>query len=128
MFQWPQWNFSIFRTAGIFTGRVSSRPPIGYSCRMKRSRSNDPLQAIPNVGPSIAADLRRMGIDSPDQLKGQDGYELYRRLCAKDRTRHDPCVVDVMLAAVHFMDTGESKKWWEFTAQRKTNTHLWMPD
>jgi predicted flap endonuclease-1-like 5' DNA nuclease len=39
------------------------------------------LQHIPNIGPSIAANLRRIGITSPHELLGKDPYVLYEELC-----------------------------------------------
>ena len=77
------------------------------------------LEDIPNIGPSLAEDLRSMGITSPNQLKGKDGLALYRKLCKVTGARHDPCVADTFLAAVHFMDTGEALPWWKFTPKRK---------
>ena len=38
------------------------------------------LEDIPNVGPSIADDLRLLDIFEPLQLVGRDPYELYRRM------------------------------------------------
>jgi predicted flap endonuclease-1-like 5' DNA nuclease len=35
------------------------------------------LEEIPNVGPAVAADLRRLGITSPADLLGRDPYVLY---------------------------------------------------
>ena len=77
------------------------------------------LEHIPNVGPAIAAALRRLGIRSPADLTGRDAYELYDRLCGLDGKRHDPCVMDVFLAAVDYMNGGPPTRWWKFTAQRK---------
>jgi hypothetical protein len=53
------------------------------------------LQQIPNVGPSIAANLRLIGITVPQDLVGRDPYRLYDELCRTTGTRHDPCVIDV---------------------------------
>ncbi len=92
---------------------------------MSKLRIKDPLLSIPNIGPSIAADLRRIGITEPSQLAGKDGYELYRQACATDGVRHDPCLVDVFLSAVHYVETGENRKWWEFTDTRKRNRNRW---
>lgn len=77
------------------------------------------LEALPNIGKAIAADLRLIGIDHPKKLVGKDPFEIYRLLCEKTRTRHDPCVVDVFMAAVDFMEGGEPRAWWEFTGVRK---------
>jgi hypothetical protein len=42
------------------------------------------LQQIPNVGPSIAANLRLIGITVPQDLVGRDPYVLYED-CAAPR-------------------------------------------
>jgi hypothetical protein len=39
------------------------------------------LEDVPNVGPSIAADLRQIGIRHPNELVGQQPDDLYRALC-----------------------------------------------
>ena len=46
------------------------------------------LEDIPNVGPAVAADLRRLGITSPADLLGRDPYALYEDLCEKTGQRH----------------------------------------
>ena len=33
--------------------------------------------------------------------------------------RHDPCVIDVFIAAVRFMAGEPSKPWWKYTPERK---------
>ena len=77
------------------------------------------LQQIPNVGPAIASDLRMIGVQSPQDLLGKDPYNMYEALCETTGDRHDPCVIDVFIAAVRFM-TGESAKpWWKYTPERK---------
>jgi hypothetical protein len=77
------------------------------------------LEDLPNVGPAIAADFRRLGIATPDQLRGLDPYALYDNLCDLTGVRHDPCLLDVFIAAVRYMEGGPKKSWWAFTAERK---------
>lgn len=77
------------------------------------------LEDLPNIGKAMAADLRLIGIYSPEQLCDCDAYELYVMLCDKTGQRQDPCVIDVFLSIVHFMRGGEAMPWWEFTAERK---------
>jgi hypothetical protein len=77
------------------------------------------LGDIPNVGRSIAADLRRLGIESPSRLRGADPYALFDRLCSETGIRQDPCLLDTFIAAVRFMDGGPRLPWWAFTAERK---------
>jgi len=77
------------------------------------------LEEIPNVGPSIAAHLRLIGISSPQDLLGKDPYKMYDGLCHATGVRHDPCVIDVFIAAVRFMAGEPSKPWWKYTPERK---------
>lgn len=77
------------------------------------------LEALPNIGMAVAADLQMIGIDHPKKLVGKDPFEMYSRLCEKTGTRHDPCVIDVFMAAVDFMEGGEPRPWWAFTGARK---------
>jgi hypothetical protein len=82
-------------------------------------RSARNLREIPNVGPATEQDLLRLGIDHPGALIGQDGHGLYRKLCELDGKRHDPCVIDLFLSIIHFMETGEARPWHAFTAGRR---------
>ena len=77
------------------------------------------LEGIPNVGPSIAANLRLIGVSSPQDLLGKDPYMMYDDLCDTTGVRHDPCVIDVFIAAVRFMAGEPSKPWWKYTPERK---------
>ena len=74
---------------------------------------------LPNIGKTIEADLRLIGIEHPRQLSGKDLFDLYGQLCEKTGTWHDPCVIDVFMAAVDFMEGGEPKPWWGYTKVRK---------
>ena len=81
-----------------------------------------PLQEIPGVGPSIAADLRGLGIRSVGDLKGRDPERLYRRLCRKEGGHVDRCVLYVFRCAVYYAgysSTGRSPDpdkllWWNW--------------
>ncbi|MBI5510679.1 MAG: helix-hairpin-helix domain-containing protein [Deltaproteobacteria bacterium] len=85
------------------------------------------LQTLPNVGPSIARDLLRLGITKPKQLAGRDPLHLYSKLCALDGKRHDPCLLDVFMAAVAFANGGPARPWWTFTPERKAKQLLDTP-
>ena len=77
------------------------------------------LEQIPNVGASIADDLRLIGIRTPRGLVGRNPYRLYDALCKATKTRQDPCVYDVFIAAVRFMEGAPVHPWWYYTADRK---------
>ncbi len=77
------------------------------------------LEQLPNVGPALAADLRLIGILHPHELRGQDPYALYRRLCQATGVRQDPCVLDTFMAATDFVAGAPAAPWWAYTARRK---------
>ena len=77
------------------------------------------LEQLPNIGPALAADLRRLGIQHPQELIQHDAFALYQALCAKTGKRQDPCVLDTFMAAVDFMHGAAPAPWWHYTAQRK---------
>lgn len=77
------------------------------------------LEDLPNIGKSIAADLRGLGIMDASQLAGRDPLTTYLALGDIMGKRHDPCVYYTLLAAEHFLKTGERLSWWTFTAQGK---------
>ena len=77
------------------------------------------LEQLPNIGPALAADLRLIGIRVPADLRGEDAFALYRKLCAVTGQRQDPCVLDTFMAATDFMRGAPAAPWWSYTAQRK---------
>jgi hypothetical protein len=77
------------------------------------------LEQLPNVGPAMAGDLRQLGISSPQQLRGQDAWALYRQLERLTGKRQDPCVLDTLMAVVDFMHGAAPRPWWAYTAERK---------
>ena len=88
-----------------------------------KRETTETLTDLPNVGPAIAKTLRSIGIEKPEQLVGRDPQELYVLLCEKRGKRQDPCVLDVLMSVVHFMNGGEARVWWSFTAERKALNH-----
>ena len=87
--------------------------------KARRADECERLEQLPNIGPSIAADLRRIGVLHPAELAGRDALQLYQRLCEASGKRQDPCVLDTFMAAVDFMRGAEARPWWAYTAQRK---------
>lgn len=74
---------------------------------------------IPNIGKAMDRDFKLIGLKEPKELIGSDPYQLYKDLCRITEQKHDPCVVDVFISAVRYMEGGPAKKWWEFTEERK---------
>ena len=62
----------------------------------------------------------KIGINHPKQLVHQDPFKMYKILCEKTQTRIDPCVLDVFMSAVDFMEGKEPRPWWKYTRQRKS--------
>ncbi|HEX4633740.1 MAG TPA: helix-hairpin-helix domain-containing protein [Gemmatimonadales bacterium] len=77
------------------------------------------LEDLPNVGPSLAADLRRVGVNRPRDLKGRKPIALYHALCEVSGRRQDPCVLDVFMSAVRYVEGAPARPWWRYTAERK---------
>ena len=77
------------------------------------------LDELPNIGKAMAAYLQLIGIDHPQKLPGKEAVELYEELCTRTGKRHDPCVIDVFMSVIHFMEGGAPLPWWSFTDERK---------
>ncbi len=77
------------------------------------------MQDIPNVGPRMEEDFRRLGITTPRGLVGKDPLALYRRLERLDGRPHDPCVLDTFMAVTDYMGGAPARPWWKYTAKRK---------
>jgi Pathogenicity locus len=80
------------------------------------------LRDLPNVGPATVADLHLLDIRTPQELIGRDPQAMYRALCEATGQRHDPCVIDVFVSIVRFMEGAPPHPWWYYTAERKTGT------
>lgn len=61
------------------------------------------LGQLPNVGPAVAKDMRRLGVTRPQDLIGRDPYVMFEELCRVTGRRHDPCMLDTFIAVVRFM-------------------------
>ncbi|MDM5272710.1 helix-hairpin-helix domain-containing protein [Sulfurovum sp. zt1-1] len=77
------------------------------------------LTDLPNIGRSLANDLKLIGIDIPEKLEGKDPHKLYQKLCEMTGKRQDPCVLDTFMSIIDFMNGGEPKVWWSYTDERK---------
>jgi hypothetical protein len=77
------------------------------------------LTDLPNIGASMAEDLRQLGVRSPADLAGACPYDLYDRLNRQTKTRHDPCVLDAFISITRFVDGEAAQPWWHYTTERK---------
>ncbi|HUW75843.1 MAG TPA: helix-hairpin-helix domain-containing protein [Gallionella sp.] len=86
---------------------------------MRKHHDTGKLEDIPNIGKSIASDLRSLGILTPQQLATRDPLKTYLALSGTMGQRHDPCVLYTLMAAQHYLQNGEAVSWWKFTEQGK---------
>jgi len=86
---------------------------------MRPSKQGQPtkLEELPNIGKSIATDLRAIGILQPNQLAARNPLETYIALANVMGHRHDLCVLYALISAKHFLKSGEALPWWKFTEQ-----------
>jgi len=96
--------------------------PQALAGRVKpRTRSRvaaDELQSIPGVGPSIARDLRDLGVRHIADLAGRNPEEMYARLISQRGVHQDRCLLYVFRCAVYFASTARPRpdklKWWNW--------------
>jgi hypothetical protein len=81
--------------------------------------SRDPLQEIPGVGPSIANDLRALGITRVEQLRGRSPERLYADSNKLRGMTQDRCLLYVFKCAVYYASEPKPKarllKWWNWS-------------
>ena len=87
--------------------------------KARQAHECEQLEQLPNIGPSMAGDLRLLGVQHPAELARRDPFVLYQSLCAITGKRQDPCVLDAFMAAVDFMRGAAPRPWWSYTAERK---------
>lgn len=105
----------------LIAPQAHARPPKALRPMKARTAAEcELLEQLPNIGPSLAADLRLLGVLHPRELAGRDAFQLYQSLCSQTGKRQDPCVLDTFMAATDFMRGADPRPWWTYTAQRKT--------
>jgi hypothetical protein len=84
------------------------------------------LSRIPGVGPSIAANLYRIGIHAVADLRGRSPERLYEALCRFEGHRVDRCALYAFRCAVYFASESrhdpELLKWWNWKDDRGAAT------
>jgi len=78
------------------------------------------FEELPNIGKAISPYFKLLGMVRPQELTGKDAFDLYNQLCLKTGKRLDPCVIDVFMSVIDFMEGGEPLPWWSFTDIRKS--------
>jgi hypothetical protein len=81
------------------------------------------LTSIPGVGLSIARDLRELGYQSVEELRGANAERMYEDLCANKGVRVDRCVLYVFRCATYFAESDNPDphllKWWNWKDSRR---------
>lgn len=82
------------------------------------TRERDDLETIPGIGPNMAVHLRRLGICSVADLRGQSPEALYERDRELAGGSLDPCVLYTYRCAVYYASTERHDpvllKWWNW--------------
>ena len=98
---------------------------------MPAERSASPVRAgdarrlrdLRSVGPATIADLALLGVTTVPALAAHEPQALYDALCAATGVRQDPCVLDVLAAAVaQARDPdlpAEQRDWWWWSRRRR---------
>lgn len=83
-----------------------------------RASHRDELQTLPGIGPSLATDLRALGVRRVADLKRRDPERLYAQLNRLRGTRQDPCVLYAFRCAAYAARTARPRsellKWWSW--------------
>ena len=82
------------------------------------------LTDLPNIGKAGASDLQLLGIKQPHELIGLNPYKMYEELCLRTGQKHDPCVIDVFISIIRFMEGEKAQHWWAYTSERKKATEM----
>ncbi len=92
-----------------------------YTVYMKARIANDAkvFTDIPNIGPAVAKRLVLIGLREPKDLKGKNAFALYTKTCELSGRREDPCLLDVYMATIDFMNGAIAKHWFMYTKTRK---------
>jgi hypothetical protein len=86
---------------------------------MSTSRAvRDQLQTLPGIGPSLARDLRDLGVRRVSDLVRRDPERLYQRLNRLRGRRQDPCVLYAFRCAAYAARTARPRaellQWWHW--------------
>ena len=83
-----------------------------------RRSTRDELQTLPGIGPSLARDLRALGVKRVADLRRRDPERLYVRLNRVRGVRQDPCVLYAFRCAAYAARSARPRpellKWWNW--------------
>jgi hypothetical protein len=84
----------------------------------KRQTAGDDIQSLPGIGPSLATDLRALGVRHAADLRRLDPEQLYVRLNRLRGQRQDACVLYAFRCAAYAARTPRPRahllKWWNW--------------
>lgn len=87
-----------------------------------RERGGDDLQTMPGIGPSLAQDLRDLGVRSISDMARQSPKELYQKLCRLRKCLQDPCVLYAFRCAKYYASRKrhdpELLFWWNWKGRK----------
>jgi predicted GIY-YIG superfamily endonuclease len=102
--------------------RVSEERESKVARQVRNRDTSEDLEIIPGIGPSLADDLRALGINRPSDLRGRDAGALYDQLSKSVGTPVDRCVLYAFRCAVYFADHPDHEpellKWWNWTDEK----------
>ena len=88
--------------------------------RTKELKALAEFQSIPSLGINFAEELIAQQYYSLEQLKGKSAVELFDAFERHCGAWADPCVEDSYRLLVDYIEhRDQSKRWWDFTAERK---------
>ena len=91
-----------------------------------KNKETRKLEDLYSVGPATVRDLKLLGITRVEQLAGRDARKLYDRLCKLTGKRCDPCMMDVLSAAIAQAQDPklpeEKRRWWYWSRIRKSRS------
>lgn len=88
--------------------------------RAKELNALAEFQSIPSLGINFAEELISQEYYMLEQLKGKSAVELFDAFEQHSGAWADPCVEDSYRLLVHYIENrDETKRWWDFTADRK---------
>lgn len=88
--------------------------------RAKELQALAEFQRIPSLGIGFAKELMAQGYYSLEQLRGKTAVELFDAFEKHSGCWADPCVEDSYRLLAHYLEhRDDSKRWWNFTAERK---------
>ena len=88
--------------------------------RAKELQALATFQSIPSLSINFAEELIGQGYYSLEQLKGKSAVDLYDAFERHCGAWADPCVEDSYRLLAHYIEhKDESRRWWDFTVERK---------